>query len=86
VHVLVRGGALGLVLYIAFIFHMAAAVYRANRKNPETRPFAVAWILACAIFFIGGAAYPTFIQDRSGDVFWWLGALLLFTKGSDPVD
>ncbi len=80
VHLLVRGGILGSALFTFFLVMMAMQVWKKrNLKDPQDICIRESWILCASFFFISGIAFPTFIQDRTGDLFWWIGGLLVVT-------
>ena len=62
--------------YFLFLISVSVKVYYLN-KNRDTKEYAFAWIICALIFTISGIAYPSFIQDRTTDIFWWIGALLI---------
>ncbi len=80
VHLLVRGGILGVLLFVVFIIKLCVVIYKKNILNENLQSLSAAWIVTCMVFFVSGIAYPTFIQDRSADVFWWLGAILALSS------
>jgi len=76
INLLVRGGIIGVILYLFFIIVVSIKIYLYN-KNLNTKEYALAWIVCTLIFTVSGIAYPSFIQDRTTDIFWWIGALLM---------
>ncbi|MBN2145438.1 MAG: hypothetical protein JW774_12550 [Candidatus Aureabacteria bacterium] len=79
IHILVRGGLLGSFLFIMFIFMFAKKIFDNGRKK-EDSSLHESWIVAVILFSIMGILFPTFVQDRTSDVFWTLGALLAEEK------
>ncbi len=77
IHLLVRGGVTGFLLYLIFLYKLCLLIYKRNKDEPLMCEYSNAWIVSCAIFIVAGIAFPSFVQDRTGDVFWCLGALLL---------
>ncbi|EKD27359.1 MAG: hypothetical protein ACD_79C00742G0003 [uncultured bacterium] len=82
VHLLVRGGIIGICFYLGFLFVISRELYKTSFTDAQSKAFSEAWIVVCIIFLTGGLAYPSFVQDRTGDIFWWLAAILAMKQPS----
>ena len=86
VHLLVRGGVVGCLYFLIFIILLVRRVGLVGEViRGDTKWICEAWMVTASIFLIGGIGLPTFIQDRTGDIFWWLGALLAYDVCSTTV-
>jgi hypothetical protein len=63
-HLIVRSGILGSILFTLFLMLIFRKIYL------EKSEYTVFLIIIFTTFLIGGIAFPTYIQDRSGDLFW----------------
>ena len=79
-HLMVRGGIIGSLFFLTFLILLIRRVILLGKgDNSDVKSLREAWVLTAFIFLISGIGLPTFIQDRTGDVFWWTGALLAFS-------
>ena len=80
-HCMIRGGIVGSIFFLIFlILVIRQVILRGKGDDSETKALREAWVFVAVIFLVGGVGFPTFIQDRTGDVFWLTGALLCFSR------
>lgn len=80
VHLMVVSGTVGTAAFAVFITGFAMSIIRRMRSvDSHTRHAYHAYLLVLFMYVVFGIAFPTFVQDRAGDVFWWMGALLGLT-------
>lgn len=83
VNLFITGGIIGTALFIFFLFQFLKILYiKYNLYNDYVRNLSEVWIFSSLCFFIMGLLLPTFIQDRTADIFWILGGLLAFQKNN----
>ena len=77
VHLLVTCGAIGAACFVLLILNLGLLLLQSLRiAPPEQQPLHHAFLIVFMAYAAFSITFPTFIQDRSADIFWWMGSIL----------